>query len=193
MICFNLQYTCTRKIYFMKCWSLACFIFLSVGASYGHLLINHSLNDCINFAIGTFVPFPNINNYYGPCPLYTNHLILNHVQKMLNGKEIPLHFACDLHNFKNTHLLILRLKIFKLKKIKRTTWPKFYQSRKKMGIAVKYVHRGTILNEQRNIIIFVNCSHKTKVPTTKIMRSLRKWFIKDKVKLFLILNYIVNG
>lgn len=35
-----------------------------------------------------------------------------------------------------------------------------------MGIAVKYVHIGTILNEQRNIIIFVNCSHKTKVPTT---------------------------
>lgn len=62
-----------------------------------------------------------------------------------------------------------------------------------MGIAEKYVHIGTILDEQRNIIIFVNCSHKTKVPTTKIMRSLRKWFIKDKVKLFLILNYIVNG
>lgn len=34
---------------------MACFIFLSVGASYGHLLINHSLNDRINFAIGTFV------------------------------------------------------------------------------------------------------------------------------------------
>lgn len=97
---------------------------------------------------------------------------------MLNGKEIPLHFACDLHNFKNTHLLILRLKISKLKKLKEPHDPRnenyqFYQSRKKMGIAVKYVHRGTILNEQRNII-FVNCSHKTKVPTTKIMRSLRK-------------------
>lgn len=39
----------------MKCWSMACCIFLSVGASNGHLLINHSLNDCIIFAIGTFV------------------------------------------------------------------------------------------------------------------------------------------
>lgn len=62
-----------------------------------------------------------------------------------------------------------------------------------MGIAEKYVYIGTILDEQRNIIIFVNCSHKTKVPTTKVMRSLRKLFIKDKVKLFLIQNYIVNG
>lgn len=26
---------------------------------------------------------------------------------MLNGKEIPLRFARDLHNFKNTHLIVI--------------------------------------------------------------------------------------
>lgn len=36
-------------------------------------------------------------------------------------------------------------------------------------------------------------SYKIKVLIIKIMWLLRKWFIKDKVKLFLILNYIVNG